>query len=48
MNTDNRLLALAIKMKAIQARMDEMDVEWKALTKELDGQDSGSAEGVEK
>lgn len=36
MNADNRLLVLATRMKAIQARMDEMDVEWKALIKELD------------
>ena len=27
MNADNRLLVLATRMKAIQARMDEMDVE---------------------
>jgi hypothetical protein len=36
MNADNRLLVLATRMRAIQDRMDEMDVEWKALAKELD------------
>jgi len=36
MNADNRLLVLAARMKAIQGRMEEMDVEWKTLTKELD------------
>lgn len=36
MSEGSRLLVLATQMKAIQARMDEMDIEWKALTKELD------------
>ena len=29
MNADRRLLILATQMKAIQTRMDKMDVEWK-------------------
>ena len=36
MSEDNGLLVLATRMRAIQARMDDMDIEWKALTKELD------------
>ena len=33
MNADNRLLVLATQMKAIQARMEVMEIEWNALTK---------------
>ena len=33
MNADNRLLVLAAQMKAIQARMEVMEIEWNALTK---------------
>ena len=36
MNADNRLLVLATQMKAIQARMEVMEVEWKALVRAYD------------
>ena len=36
MNADNRLLVLAAQMKAIQARMEVMEVEWKALVRAYD------------